>query len=117
LQALLYFFYSFYTFIDSVSERSGPASATQVGYIEFLAAFLTVLLGIFVWRGSRIALIVTTIVSVIELLLVVPYVLVGTVWGVAGLIFVLVLFPLAPSVLALPILILCLSSPMSRPAT
>jgi hypothetical protein len=117
LQALLYFFYSFFTFIGNVSERSGPASATQVGYIEFLAAFLTVLLGIFVWRGSRIALIVTTIVSVVELLLVVPYALVSTVWGLAGLIFVLVLFPLAPSVLALPILILCLSSPMSRPAT
>jgi len=58
---------------------------------------------------------VTTIVSVVELLLVVPYALVSTVWGLAGLIFVLVLFPLAPSVLALPILILCLSSPMSRP--
>ena len=110
LQALVFGFYSLEVFMNSVSPPI-------VAYVEFLASYLTVMLGIFVWRGSRLALIVTTIASGIEVLLAVPLALLGAMgsgWGFFILIVILQLPLLPAGILAFPTFILCVTLPMSR---
>jgi hypothetical protein len=104
-QALVFGFYSLEVFLNSVSPPI-------VAYVEFLASFLTVMLGIFVLQGSRLALIVTTIASGIEVLLAVPLALLGAMgsgWGFFILIVILQLPLLPAGLLAFPTFILCVT--------
>jgi len=79
--------------------------------IEFVAGACVVILGVFVWRGSLIAVIVSTIVCVLEVIFAAPAVFLFALWGPSAFLYLLAVPAplLAPGVLAVPTLILCVT--------
>jgi hypothetical protein len=115
LQAVLFAFFALYTFMNVTP--SDPTGGMRAGYMEYLAGPLVAGLGIFVWRGSRVALIVTMVLCAIEVVLAIPLALFAVIYGGLGIIVAIyVLPPLFPiALVALPTFILCVPLPRSRP--
>ncbi len=103
LQALLFGYYVAFM-VDSAQD----VASIEVGFLTVACA---VVLGIFAWRGSLIAVIVSMIVSVIEIMLAAALTFLFLLWGPTALLYLLAVpAPLvAPGVLALPTLILCMT--------
>jgi hypothetical protein len=121
LQTVLFGWYAFAAFMAITSETTDPwligAGGIAITVGETLAAATMLVLGIRVWRDSSTALAISFVLGAMEVVVALPFVIWGAVWGSWGFLFLMMIFPvpfMAPGLLALPTLILCASLLRSR---